>query len=680
MALPADVKRALDRAFAPRAVAVIGASANPVKFGYKVVEHLLKGGFTGRIYPINPKAEAVCGLPAFPSLASTHGPVDLAALLVPAEQTLEALRQCAQHGVSAAVVIASGFAEAGEAGARSQEEMVAVARAAGMRLIGPNCEGLVNFRVNFILSFSMMFLDQTPGPISFISQSGAYCGIVSSRLSRAGVGAAKVVSSGNEGDLAAVDYLEYLAEDPDTRVILAHVEGIREPRRFARVIGEIAARKPVVINKTGRTETGRRQAVSHTGALAGNDRVLGALLRQRGVVLTRHMDELVDSGLALASHPPLSGNRVAVLSIAGGLAVEMADLLGEAGFSIPPLARDSQEALRGHVPWFGTATNPVDFTGALMGEPRAIGGCLEIVLADPAIDAVAFCLTAVGDPEFSRAVHARVLESTKPVLICWTAGRERAGEALEYFTARRVPVYESTASLVRGLSALREYWRFRLRGEFREEAGASPPPTPPEPLTSSPLPRGKRQGEGDRTLAAARAEGRKALTEVEAAALLARYGIPTCPSRLASSPAELDAALRAVEPPWALKIVSPEIQHKTEVGGVMLGVRSVEEAQEAFRSLLERVAPARPGVRIQGVLVQPQVEGAVARSSPRRRGGTGRRGRLAFTSRLGPRRRGRRGRREPSAGAPRGPGRRRGGRPRDAARRAAGLTNFFSRS
>lgn len=470
--MDAALRATLDLAFAPASVAVVGASANPAKFGYKLVEYLLKGGFTGRLYPINPRGEPICGLPSFPALGEVPGPVDLAALLVPAGQTLPAVSECARRGVRVAVVIASGFAEASDEGARHQEELARLAREGGMRLVGPNCEGLVNFHRSFVLSFSMMFLGQAPGPISLVSQSGAYCGIVSSRLARAGVGAAKVVSSGNEADLAAVDYLEYFGEDPDTRVILAHLEGIRDPRRFSRVLGEVAAQKPVVINKTGRTGTGRRQAASHTGALAGDDRVLGGLLRQRGVVRTRHMDELVHAGLALASQPLLRGNRVAILSTAGGLAVEMADLAGEAGFAIPTLGAAAQAVLRGHVPWFGTILNPVDFTGALITEPAAVGECLDAVLADPGIDAVAFVLTAVGDPEFSRVVHARILRSDKPILICWTAGRERAGEALGYFTERGVPVYESTAALLQGLAALREHWRFRLGPRFHEEAGA----------------------------------------------------------------------------------------------------------------------------------------------------------------------------------------------------------------
>lgn len=200
----------LGRAFNPRTIAVIGASAQPQKFGYKLVEHLVTGGFSGRIYPVNPRSMPILGLPTYPSLAEVPGPVDVAALLVPAEATPAAVSECAAKGVSVAVIITSGFAESSPAGAQAQAGMSAVARAAGMRIVGPNCEGIVNLHGGLVLSFSQMFLGQRPGPISLVSQSGAYCGIVSSRLSRAGVGTAKIVSSGNEGDLAAVDYLEYL--------------------------------------------------------------------------------------------------------------------------------------------------------------------------------------------------------------------------------------------------------------------------------------------------------------------------------------------------------------------------------------------------------------------------------------------------------------------------------------
>jgi len=464
----ASLRAALDRAFTPRAVAVIGASAQPEKFGYKLVEHLVTGGFPGRIYPVNPRSAAILGLQTYPALAKVPEPVDVAALLVPAEATPAAVSECAAMGVGVAVIITSGFAESSPAGARAQAEMSAVARAAGMRIVGPNCEGLVNLQGGLVLSFSQMFLGQRPGPISLVSQSGAYCGIVSSRLSRAGVGTAKIVSSGNEGDLAAVDYLEYLGEDEDTRVILLHVEGIREPRRFARVIGEVAARKPVVVNKTGRTETGRRQALSHTGAVAGNDRALASLLRQRGVVRTRHMDDFVDAGLALASAGPLGGNRVAILTVAGGLAVELADLLGEAGFAIPPLTAATRQVLDQHIPGYGTTANPVDFTGMMITRPAAVGECLAAVLDDPTIDAVAFVLTAVGDPEFARQVHARMSASPKPVVICWTAGPALAGAALEYFTQHRIPIFESTPRLVSALGALRAYWGFRLGPAFRD--------------------------------------------------------------------------------------------------------------------------------------------------------------------------------------------------------------------
>lgn len=462
----ADSRAALEVAFAPRSVAIVGASANPAKFGYRIVDNLIKGGYTGRIYPVNPRTEPICGLTTYPSLEQVPRPVDVAVLFVPADQTLQVIRQCGPAGVRVAVVIAAGFAEQSAEGARNQEVLLAAAREAGVRLVGPNCQGIVNFQGGMLLSFSLMYPGLSPGPVSLISQSGSYSGIVCARLAGAGVGIAKVISSGNEADLLAVDYLDYLAGDADTRVILAHLEGVREPRRFARVLREVSAIKPVVVNKTGRTETGRRQAMSHSAALAGNHRVLDALVRQCGAVGTNYLDQLVSAALALASQPPLPGNRVVVLSTAGGLAVEMADLLVESGFAIPPLSPEAGEMMRRHVPSYGTVANPVDLMNPT---PRQVGDCLDAALADPGMDAVCCVMSAFRDPEFSREIHARLSGNTKPVLICWTAGRDRAGEALEYFTARGVPVFESTLGIVQGLAALRDYWRFRLGDKFREE-------------------------------------------------------------------------------------------------------------------------------------------------------------------------------------------------------------------
>ncbi|MFQ5520549.1 MAG: acetyl-CoA synthetase, partial [Candidatus Methylomirabilia bacterium] len=370
--------------------------------------------------------------------------------------------------VRALVIISSGFGESSPAGQAQQDQMVAVARGAGLRLVGPNCEGVVNIRGGLVLSFSMMFHGLRAGPISIVSQSGAYCGVLARRLHRGGAGPAKVISSGNEADLKAVDYLEYLAGDPETSVIGAHLEGIWEPRRFADRIGEIASRKPLVINKTGRTEVGRRQTASHTGALAGNDRVIDALLRQRAVVRTHHLDQMVDALLTLASQPPLTGMRVAILSSAGGMAVELSDLLTEAGFSIPPLAPVTEEALRAHIPAFGTVTNPVDFTGALIGSPAGVGECLQAVLTDPGIDAVILVITAVRDPAFSGVVLEARQRTKKPLLVCWTAGTEVAGPALERLVSAEMAVYESPLRAVQGLEALARHWRFRLGADFMD--------------------------------------------------------------------------------------------------------------------------------------------------------------------------------------------------------------------
>lgn len=458
MTAPA-LRAALDRALAPRAVAVLGASARPDKLGHRVVDGLLRGGFTGAVHPVNPRGGTVCGLPAARSLAAVPGPVDAAVLAVPAAAALEAVRACAARGVAVAVVIASGFAEASVEGARLQAALTTAARAGGLRLVGPNCEGLVDLHRRLVLSFNPAFVGQRPGPVSIVSQSGACCAVVASGLTRAGLGAARIVSSGNEGDLAAVDYVEYLADDRDTRAILLHVETVRRPARLVRAVA--ACRTPVVVSLAGRTGPGRRQARRHSGARAGTRRPIDAALRAAGAVLVQSMDELVDAALALATQPSLGGRRVAVLSSAGGLAVEAADLLDEAGFALPALGAATRAALDRHVPSYGSTGNPVDFTVGLSLPAPVLDQGLAAVLADPAIDAVALLLTALHGREAGRLLAARVAASPKPVLVGCPGDPDRGGAGRRALCEAGVPVFDSTARLVRGLAALRAHGRGR---------------------------------------------------------------------------------------------------------------------------------------------------------------------------------------------------------------------------
>jgi acetate---CoA ligase (ADP-forming) len=456
----------LDSIFNPETVAVIGASSNPHKFGYRTIESLKDGNYDGRIYPINPNVEEILGLHCYTSVRKLPEVPDLAAILVPASQVIDTVRDCTKAGIKGVAIISSGFAEVGERGKLLQTELKRIASDSGIKVIGPNCEGFVNVNASLTLSFSSMFREIKSGPISIVSQSGAYCGIVAHRISKSGLGLAKIVSSGNEADLAAIDYFSYLADDPETEVIVAYLEEIRKPTAFKERIAEIAKKKPVIIQKAGRTDVGKKAAVSHTGALAGSDKVVSALFRQTGVLRVKHIGELIDSALSLASQPLMRGNRIAVLSGAGGLAVETAELCAESGFSLPPLNDSTQGKLSQLLPYFAVSSNPVDMTGAIISDPGAVGRALELVLEDPNIDAILLVLTIAQSAEFAQTIHETMQCYEKPVLVCWTAGLEITPEPIGYLMQKGVPLFDSPDRLKTAITALSSYSQYLLGPSF----------------------------------------------------------------------------------------------------------------------------------------------------------------------------------------------------------------------
>lgn len=452
--------------FSPKSVAVIGASANPSKFGYQILQLLQNEGFEGRIYPVNARYEHIMGLRCYGSLADLPEAPDVAVVVVPAEQVLASVRECVRRGVKGVVVIASGFAEAGDAGKALQNELRQIVAGSNTRVVGPNCEGLINVSSRMVLSFSPMFAGLRPGPVSIVSHSGAYCGVVAQRMCRSGVGLAKIISAGNEVDLTATDYLEYLADDQETKVVLAYLEEIRKPMEFKRLIGRLTRKKPVVIHKAGRTEAGKKAVASHTGALAGSDQVVSALFRQSGVVRAKSITSLIDAGLGLATQPLARGNRVAILSGAGGLAVDTAELCIEAGLSIPVLSSRTQQKLAAILPYFAAVSNPVDMTTVVLSDPPAVGEALATVLEDPGIDAVLFVLTLARDRKFAEVVYETIQRYDKPVLVGWTAGVEVAPDPINYLMEKGVPIFDSPERLRTAIQAVIQYSRYRLGEEF----------------------------------------------------------------------------------------------------------------------------------------------------------------------------------------------------------------------
>ena len=445
---------ALDVLFNPRSIAVVGASRTKGKLGQAVLALLKKNGYGGKIIPVNPSGGEIEGLQAVRSLDEIEGAVDVVVLATPVGIALDALEACKALDVKMVVGVTSGFSEAGDDGHENEARLRRIMHDAPFYLIGPNCEGVVKPSADLQLTFSPMFDGLRPGPVAMISQSGALAGLMALRLGERGVGINAIVSSGNETDLTAADLLDYLGNDPQTRVVLCYVEELRDGRRFAEAARRLTdAGKHVVAVKGGRSRAGSRAVQSHTGAMAGDDRVISAIFRETGVLRARESVAAVDAVTALAAGRKPAGKRVGIISVTGGLGVEMTDLAESAGFDVPVLAETTQTALSQYVPFYGSVTNPVDLTGVVLANPTYVGRCLEAVAADPGVDIAIAIVTFVPDQLFIEALAEAYEKTDKPVLIIWT-GSARSDASDEAFRERAVPVYDSPARAASGLAAL----------------------------------------------------------------------------------------------------------------------------------------------------------------------------------------------------------------------------------
>ncbi len=450
-----DMAGALATLFDPANVAVVGASRKKGKLGQAVLELLQRNNYGGRIIPVNPSGGEIEGLPVCTSLEEIDEPIDVVVLSTPVASALDALESCAKLGVKVVVGVTSGFSEAGAEGEANEERLRRILATAPFRLIGPNCEGVVRPRTSLQLTFSPMFDNLRDGPVAMISQSGALAGLMALRLGERGIGLNTIISSGNETDLTAADLMDHLGNEPETKVVLCYLEELRNGRKFAQAAQRLTqAGKKIVVVKGGRSSAGTRAVQSHTGAMAGDDRVVSAIFREVGVIRARDSVSAVDAVTALASGRKPAGNRVGIISVTGGLGVEMTDLAEVDGFEVPVLAAETQAALSEYVPYYGSVTNPVDLTGVVLANPSYVGLCLEAVVRDPGIDIAIAIITFVPDQTFIEALAEAYDKSDKPILIIWT-GASRSNASGEAFVKRGVPVYDSPARASSGLSALR---------------------------------------------------------------------------------------------------------------------------------------------------------------------------------------------------------------------------------
>ena len=573
---------AISRLLRPASVAVIGASADPSKTSGRPIAYLAKHRYAGLIYPVNPKVDKIGEWACYPDIAALPTVPDVALVLLGADRAEHAVRELSSRGCPAAIVLASGYSETGEAGAARQERLIEAA--GSMRLLGPNTIGLVNLTDNIVLSPSgALEMDHFPvGSIGVVSQSGGILGSVLSRAAARGIGLSKLISTSNEVDLGLSDFIDHLADDPATSVIALYIESVRHPDRFrAACLKAAHAGKPVVAFKIGRSEAGARAAVSHTGAMAGSDRMYDAFFRQLGVIRVQHFSELLDVPAALATGRHLAGNRVAILTSTGGAGTLVSDELGLAGFETPAPDAPTAATLRA----LNTGTeavldrNPIDVTLAGL-RPDLLRGAIQTLLASPTYDALTIIVGSSGlaQPELmAGALQDCLPASDKPVMAYVSP---HAPEVARLLTQRGVPAYFAAESCAAALSALRHARNFQVP----DDAG--------QPATRTIAPMKTMTG---------------SLDEAQAKQLFAQHGIPCVQEQVVTTAEQAQSAARALGDRVVLKILSSQITHKSDVGGVAVGVLA-HDVSARMQQMADDVH-ARTGSRPDRFLVQQRVTG-----------------------------------------------------------------------
>ncbi|QFZ84006.1 CoA-binding protein [Variovorax paradoxus] len=572
----------------PQSIVVIGASEDPTRIGGRPLKYLRSSGFAGAVYVVNPNRESVQGFDSYKSVDSLPQVVDLAIIALPAHLAGAALDDCGRKGIRTAIIFSAGFSETDEAGQRMQTDIAALSQRHGIRVLGPNCLGVFNSHIGFYGTFTQAlsggFLE--PGPVAIVSQSGACGGHLAYLCRQRNIGIGYWITTGNEVDLGISECLHWLACSPKVRVIVAYAEAVRNGPMFVQALEAARARgKPVIILKVGRSVSGARAAASHTGALAGEDAVYDAVLQQYGVHRAGSIEEMLDIAYACLATPTFANNQLGVFTVSGGIGVQIADAADEYGVDVPLLAPSAQDEIRALIPFAGTA-NPIDVTAQLTNERSLLGKCLDIALAQGQFGALVCFLTS---SPASRASADWLLETFSamrerhPDVLC-VLSFVAPVETVREFERLGFLVFEDPNRAVRALGALSRFERSFASARLAQEDAALP------------------QGGGSPGL-------RVDVSDEQAAKrVLAAAGIPSLPEVLAPTAADVRAAVEHLNRPVVLKIVSPDIPHKTEVQGVVLNIDSPDRAHEAAVAMFERVGASCPAAEIRGILVAPMCE------------------------------------------------------------------------
>ena len=568
-------------------MAVVGASRTPGKLGHAVLQNILQHGYEGAVYPINPQSQEILGLRSYPSVLLVPGPVDLAVILVPSRQVSQVLVECGEKGVRGAIVISAGFREVGSEGRHREHDLMSIARRYGMRLIGPNSLGLIDTVVRLNASFAAGM--PARGTIAFMSQSGALCTSILDVALAQQVGFSRFVSLGNKADADEITFVTAWQNDPCTNVIMAYLEGIERGSEFMRIARETSSQKPIIAIKSGTTSGGSRAVSSHTGTLAGSERAYEAAFRQSGVIRAQSVQDLFDYAIAFARQPLLALDRIAIVTNAGGPGIMATDACERAGLQLASLEAHSMERLRAVLPSAASVLNPIDLLGDALADRYSVA--LETVAHDANVGGIVVILTPqiMTEVEATASVIGELSQRVdKPIVGCFM-GQDTVAPGIHILNRHRVPNYPVPERAVAALAAMRRYRLWRER--------------PPQQLETM-------AGDQDlvrRAFEQVRAEGRLAMGDTETRDIMAAYGIPTPATHLARNPEEAVHWAEEIGFPVAVKISSPDILHKTDVGGVKLNVRTPGEVRDAFELMIYRASRYMPEAEIWGCLVQQMI-------------------------------------------------------------------------
>jgi len=577
----------LDAIFRPRSVAVIGASRRRQTIGREILANLVNYGFQGPVYPVNPTADAIHSIRCFRSIGDIPGPVDLAIVTVAKDHVLSVVKACGKKGVRGLVVITAGFKEIGSDGAKLEAKLKAVLARFRMRMIGPNCMGVVNTEDDVTLNATFAATSPVRGNVGFVSQSGALGEAILADAVDNGLGVAMFVSMGNKTDVSGNDLLEYWEDNPDVHAILMYLESFGNPRRFTTIARRVTRKKPIVAVKAGRTAQGARAATSHTGSIVGLDIASDTLLEQCGVLRVSSMEEMFTLAQALASQPVPSGDRIAIVTNAGGPGILCTDALIGAGLTLATLQAKTRKALAKVLPPEAAVGNPVDMIAS--ADASRYRAALELVTKDPGVDGViAIFVSPIMIDAYEVAVAiASAAVRVKPVLSVFM-GKQRSAEGVAWLRDHRVPVYRFPENAAAAMAGLARYRVLRDRPIGKTVTFATDRPR------------------ALRAIAAARKAGRTLLSTREVSEVLAAYGFPLAPSRVCTTAAEAIEAAHALGYPVVLKAASDVISHKSDVGGVTLDVRNADEVAGAFVAMRSRLRSTDAKMKIQ---VQRMVAG-----------------------------------------------------------------------